>query len=423
MSATVINISLVALLVLMLFLRQYMVVVLGVTSLLLYSFYSNGEYLNTILDVWQNGTNQVFLAIPLFMLAGNLMSNGSIAARLVRVMRAITSPIPGGLALAAVFSCAIFAAICGSSVVTMLAVGGILYPAMLKEGYDKKFSIGLLMAGGTLGIIIPPSIPMILFGIMTNTSITDLFKAGIVPGLMLAAMIGVYAVFKNRHMKGTPWDIREIGTAFKEGTLALLVPFIILGGIYSGYFTANEAAVVAVIYALLVDMLVYRKLSFTEIKKITTDTIQMSGALFPMLIMAVSLNVFLSSKHVPEMGVELITGWFDTELSFLIAANFLLLIVGSLMDIGSAILIFAPILTPVAVKLGMDPVHFGLVMMINMELHYLTPPMGMNLLVAGNVYKEDYGLLCKAAIPYLVIMFIGLIVVTAFPQLSLMFIK
>jgi len=418
-----INLGLAAGVLLLLFLRQYMVVVLGVASVTLYTFYSNGEYLNTILDAWQNANNQIFLSIPLFMLAGNLMSHGSIAARLVRVMRALTSPIPGGLALAAVASCAVFAAISGSSTVTMLAVGGVLYPAMLKAGYDKKFAIGLLMASGTLGIIIPPSIPMILYGIMTNTSITDLFKAGILPGLFLASLLAAYAVIKNWHMQGTPWDGREIVASFRDGVFALLVPVIILGGIYSGWFTATESAVVAVMYALLIDALIYRNLNFQQIMRITSDTVQMSGALFPMLIMAVSLNVFLSAKHVPEMMVDMITGTFTNQASFLIASNFVLMIVGCLMDIGSAILIFAPILTPVAVKLGMDPVHFGLIMMVNLELHYLTPPMGMNLLVAANVYKEDYGLLCRAAIPFIGLMFIGLVVVTAFPQLSLALVK
>ncbi len=423
MTPLMINLGLAAGVLLLLFLRQYMVVVLGVASVTLYTFYSNGEYLNTILDAWQNANNQIFLSIPLFMLAGNLMSHGSIAARLVRVMRALTSPIPGGLALAAVASCAVFAAISGSSTVTMLAVGGVLYPAMLKAGYDKKFAIGLLMASGTLGIIIPPSIPMILYGIMTNTSITDLFKAGILPGLFLASLLAAYAVIKNWHMQGTPWDGREIVASFRDGVFALLVPVIILGGIYSGWFTATESAVVAVMYALLIDALIYRNLNFQQIMRITSDTVQMSGALFPMLIMAVSLNVFLSAKHVPEMMVDMITGTFTNQASFLIASNFVLMIVGCLMDIGSAILIFAPILTPVAVKLGMDPVHFGLIMMVNLELHYLTPPMGMNLLVAANVYKEDYGLLCRAAIPFIGLMFIGLVVVTAFPQLSLALVK
>ncbi len=423
MSALEINLLLAASVLVMLGLRQYMVVVLGVVSVGLYYFYSNGEYLNTILDAWQNANNQIFLSIPLFMLAGNLMSHGSIATRLVRVMRALTSPIPGGLALAAVASCAVFAAICGSSTVTMLAVGGVLYPAMLKAGYDKKFSIGLLMAGGTLGIIIPPSIPMILYGIMTNTSITDLFKAGILPGIFLALLLAAYSVFMNRHMKGVPWDAREILVSFKDGIWALLVPVIILGGIYTGWFTATESAVVAVVYALLIDSLMYKNLNFKQIVRITSDTVQMSGALFPMLIMAVSLNVFLSAKHVPEMLVGMITGHFTSQASFLIASNFVLMLVGCLMDIGSAILIFAPILTPVAVKLGMDPVHFGLIMMVNLELHYLTPPMGMNLLVAANVYKEDYGLLCRAAIPFIGLMFVGLVVVVLFPQLSLALVK
>ena len=290
---------------LLLWLRQNMIVVLGLASAWLYYFYSNGAIGNTALDAWQNARNETFLAIPLYVLAGNVMANGSIAARLIRVMAALTAPIPGGLALAAVLSCSLFAAISGSSTVTMLAVGGVLYPALLKAGYDRLFSLGLLCAAGTLGIIIPPSIPMILYGIMTQVSITDLFKAGVLPGLFLALMLAVYAVFKNRGLRqARHWDVREIGASMRAGVFALMVPAIILGGIYSGYFTATESAVVALFYAVIVDVFVHRQLTLGGLAKITQETVKMSGSLFPMLIMAVSINVFLGEKHVPEMAAQ-----------------------------------------------------------------------------------------------------------------------
>jgi C4-dicarboxylate transporter, DctM subunit len=409
---------------LLLWLRQNMIVVLGLASAWLYWFYSNGAIGNTALDAWQNARNENFLAIPLYVLAGNVMANGSIAARLIRVMAALTAPIPGGLALAAVLSCAMFAAISGSSTVTMLAVGGVLYPAMLKAGYARLFSLGLLCAAGTLGIIIPPSIPMILYGIMTSVSITDLFKAGVLPGLMLASILGVYAVWKNRHLRqSTHWDSKEIGGALWAGVFALLVPIIILGGIYSGYFTATESAVVALFYAVLIDVFVHKQLTFRKLFEITHETVKMSGALFPMLIMAVSINVFLSEKHVPEMAAGWMAQFISSPVSFLIAVNILLLITGCLIDIGSAILILAPLLAPMAVKMGLDPVHFGMIMLVNLEIGYLTPPMGLNLIVASVAFKESFADCCKAVLPFIGLLLFGLLIVVLWPGLSLVLVK
>jgi C4-dicarboxylate transporter, DctM subunit len=416
--------GLVVLVPLLLWLRQNMIVVLGLASAWLYYFYSGGAVGNTALDAWQNAKNETFLAIPLYVLAGNVMANGSIAARLIRVMSALTAPIPGGLALCAVLSCALFAAISGSSTVTMLAVGGVLYPAMLKAGYEKLFSLGLLCAAGTLGIIIPPSIPMILYGIMTGVSITDLFKAGVLPGLFLAAVIATYAVVKNRKLRQSErWDGKEIGASFAAGVWSLLVPVIILGGIYSGYFTATESAVVALFYAVLIDVFVHRQLTFGKLFDITQETVKMSGALFPMLIMAVSINVFLAEKQVPQMAAEWMGGVISNQAGFLVAVNILLLVTGCLIDIGSAILILAPLLAPMAVKMGMDPVHFGMVMLVNLEIGYLTPPMGLNLIVASVAFKESFALCCRAVLPFIGLLLLGLLVVVLWPGLSLMLVK
>jgi C4-dicarboxylate transporter DctM subunit len=416
--------GLVVLVPLLLWLRQNMIVVLGAASAWLYYFYSNGAVGNTALDAWQNARNENFLAIPLYVLAGNVMANGSIAQRLIRVMSALTAPIPGGLALAAVLSCSLFAAISGSSTVTMLAVGGVLYPAMLKAGYEKRFSLGLLCAAGTLGIIIPPSIPMILYGIMTSVSITDLFKAGVLPGLMLAFILAVYAVAKNRRLRQADrWDVREIGAAFVSGVFALLVPVIILGGIYTGFFTATESAVVALFYAVLIDVFVHRQLTFGKLFEITQETVKMSGALFPMLIMAVSINVFLSEKQVPQMAAEWMAGVFTSPVGFMVAVNALLLVTGCLIDIGSAILILAPLLAPMAAKMGLDPVHFAIIMLVNLEIGYLTPPMGLNLIVASVAFKESFAECCKAVLPFIGLLLLGLLVVILWPGLSLALVR
>ncbi len=409
---------------LLLWLRQNMIVVLGLSSAWLYYFYSQGAVGNTALDAWQNARNETFLAIPLYVLAGNVMANGSIAARLIRVMAALTAPIPGGLALAAVLSCAMFAAISGSSTVTMLAVGGVLYPAMLKAGYDKRFALGLLCAAGTLGIIIPPSIPMILYGIMTQVSITDLFKAGVLPGLFLALLLGIYAVAKNWHLRQAEgFDVAEIAAAFKSGVFALMVPVIILGGIYSGYFTATESAVVALFYAVLVDAFIHKQLGLHKLFEITQETVKMSGALFPMLIMAVSINVFLAEKHVPEMAAQWLGSVITDRWSFLLMVNALLLVVGCLIDIGSAILILAPLLAPMAKTMGLDPIHFGMIMLVNLEIGYLTPPMGLNLIVAAVAFKASFAECCKSVLPFIALLLLGLAVVVLWPGLSLALVK
>jgi C4-dicarboxylate transporter, DctM subunit len=424
MSASLPLLGLLVLVPLLLWLRQNMIVVLGVASAWLYYFYSQGAVANTALDAWQNARNETFLAIPLYVLAGNVMANGSIAARLIRVMSAFTAPIPGGLALAAVLSCALFAAICGSSTVTMLAVGGVLYPAMLKAGYERLFSLGLLCAAGTLGIIIPPSIPMILYGIMTQVSITDLFKAGVLPGLLLALMLGVYAVVKNRKLRQSErYDLREIVQSLRDGVFALMVPVIILGGIYSGYFTATESAVVALFYAVLIDIFVHRQLTLQKLFSITQETVKMSGALFPMLIMAVSINIFLAEKHVPEMAAQWMASVITDKMSFLILVNLLLLGVGCLIDIGSAILILAPVLLPMAKAMGIDPVHFGMIMLVNLEIGYLTPPMGLNLIVASVAFKESFADCCRAVLPFIALLLAGLLVVVMWPGLSLALVR
>ena len=424
MTAALPLLGLLLLVPLLLWLRQNMIVVLGLSSAWLYYFYSSGAIGNTALDAWQNANTEIFLAIPLYVLAGNVMANGSIAKRLIRIMAALTAPIPGGLALAAVLSCTMFSAISGSSTVTMLAVGGVLYPALLKAGYDRLFSLGLLCAAGTLGIIIPPSIPMILYGIMTQVSITDLFKAGVLPGLFLASLLCIYAVFKNRHLRqSTRWDLQEIVAALRSGVLALLVPFIILGGIYSGYFTATESAVVALLYAMAVDALVHRQLTLASLFKITEDTVKMMGALFPMLIMAISINVFLTEKDVPDMAAQWMGSVIDNKVTFLIAVNLLLLGVGAVVDIGSAILILSPVLLPMAKAMAIDPVHFGMIMLVNLEIGYLTPPMGLNLIVAAVAFKESFADCCRAVLPFIGILLFGLLVVVVWPGLSLAMVR
>ena len=400
-------------------LRQNLVVVLGVAAFYVYRVFGEEPLRFVILDAWQALNKDILLSIPLFLLAGQVMTRGTMADRLVRLVKAATAPVPGGLAVATVLSCALFAAISGSSTVTLLAVGGIMYPALLRAGYSKAFSLGALCAAGTLGIVVPPSIPLILYGVMTHTSITDLFIAGILPALVLTALMSGYALWFNRTIPAGSLDLQELWEALKQGIWSLFMPILILGGIYSGHFTATESAAVAVVYAFFVELFIHRELKLAHSHEVITETTRLLGSLFPVLMFAVSLNTFLTYEQAPMAAA----GWFAehvaSQQAFLLGVNLFLLLIGAIMDIGSAILVLAPTLKPIAQGLGMDPVHFGIVMIVNLEIGYLTPPFGLNLIIAMGAFKVTFLEACKSVIPFLLLMLIGLFLVSFLPALSL----
>jgi C4-dicarboxylate transporter DctM subunit len=409
----------IALIVVALILRQRIVVILGFVAGWCYIVWGDGELSYVVMDIWAAADQEVLLSIPLFILAGNIMSQGSIAERLITMMRVATAPVPGGLAIATILSCAFFAAISGSSTVTLIAVGSIMYPALIKAGYSKKFALGSLCAAGTLGIIVPPSIPLILYGVMTQTSIADLFKAGIGPAIMLTAIFGTYALIYNLKVERGEFQLSEMLTVTKKGIFALFMPVLILGGIYSGLFTATESAAVAVFYAVIIEVFVHKEMNFNDLQKVIVETSTMLGSLIPLLMMALSINTFLAYEHVPHALVEIIQANVDSQTSFLLLTLVGLLIVGCFVDIGSAILILAPLLAPLAIAQDVDLTHFGVMMIVNLELGYLTPPLGLNLIVAMGVFKEDFWVIAKSVLPFLLLMFVGLLVVTFWPSLSL----
>ena len=294
---------------------------------------------------------------------------------------------------------------------------------MAYTGYPKSFAIGALCAAGTLGIIVPPSIPLILYGVMTQTSVADLFIAGIGPALVLIVLLITYALWRNRAIRAHTWSFDETRVALREGLWALFMPIIILGGIYSGYFTATESAAVAVVYALLIEVFVYREMGFDDLYDVVGQTTRLLGSLFPVLMLALSLNVFLAYQQVPELLVGGLSGVVDSRTGFMIGMNLFLLAVGCIMDIGSAILILAPILQPVAAAQGIDPVHLGIITVVNLEIGYLTPPLGLNLIVAMTVFRETFWTVCRAVVPFAVLMLVGLQIVTFWPALSLILVR
>lgn len=414
---------LLGLVILLLVLRQPLLVTLLAVAAFVQIVWGRGQLDYIIEDMWVGLDKEVILSIPLFILCGNVMTKGSTAKRLVRILASITRPLPGGMAVACILSCAIFAAISGSSIVTMLAVGTVMYPAMRAANYDLKFTLGAIMAGGTLGIIIPPSIPMIIYGLVTETSVTDLFSAGFGPGILITVVLSAYSIWFNRHMRPDPFDGAEFRTAVKEGVWAAMMPVILLGGIYTGYFTATEAAAVALFYAMLVEIFIHRELKLKDFYGVVLETSKLGGSLFPVLAVALSLNIVLTEHRVPAAMVQFMQGYIDSPLMFMLLVNMLLLVVGCLMTTGEAILVLAPLLAPVAEAYGYNKVIFGLIMILNLEIGYLTPPVGLNLLVAMTAFKQPFGTLVKAAVPFIILMLICLALIIWQPWIGMYFVN
>jgi C4-dicarboxylate transporter DctM subunit len=370
-------------------------------------------------------SKEVLLAIPFFVVSGAIMSAGDIANRLVGVAKSVVGFLPGGLAIATVGGCIFFAAISGSSPVTVIAIGSMMYPALIKAGYQDRFSIGLVTTAGSLGILIPPSIPMLVFAIVASGTmpldVGELFMAGILPGLMIGGLLAIYSMFvagkSEQHRQ--PFSLPDVGRSIVDGFWALSLPGLILGGIYTGLFTPTEAAAVSVVYALVVELFIHRKLTWHHLPKILADSATMMGTLLIIMAMAFSLNYFFVEEQVPDKAVEWIQSMDLTPVQFLLAVNVLLLIVGCLMDSISAILIIAPLLTPIAVQLGIDPVHLGIIFIVNLEIGYLTPPIGINLFVASAAFEKPLGQVIKSVVPFIGVMFVGLMVVTYVPSVSM----
>ena len=395
---------LLALVLLLMVLRQPLLVILLAAAAVVHIVWGKGQLDYIIEDMWISLDKELILSIPMFILCGGVMTKGTTAKRLIGIAAALTEHLPGGLAVACVLSCGVFAAISGSSIVTMLAIGTVMYPAMKAANYDNRFSLGTIMAGGTLGIIIPPSIPLILYGLVTETSITDLFVGGIGPGLLLLVVFALYAMWFNRKMPRKTFDMSRLIQALREGIWALLMPVILLGGIYSGYFSAIEAAAVSLVYALVVETFIHKEFKARDFYDVVLDASKLGGTLFPLLAVALSLNLVLTEHRVPGMMVDLVRGYIDSPLAFMLLVNGLLLIVGCLMTSGEAILILGPLLAPLAVAYGYDKVIFGIIMIVNLEIGFLTPPVGLNLLVAMSAFKQKFGELIIAAVPFIVLM-------------------
>ncbi|PLY44026.1 C4-dicarboxylate ABC transporter permease [Janthinobacterium sp. ROICE36] len=362
------------------------------------------------------------MAIPFFILAGNFLTHGGVARRMINFASSMVGHWHGGLALAGVMACALFAAVSGSSPATVVAIGSITLPAMVKQGYPRGFGAGVITTSGALGILIPPSIVMVMYSVSTNTSVGKLFMAGVIPGMMLAMLLGLTTWFlarKNNYprMKKASWGERFV--TFKKSAWGLLLIVIVMGGIYSGAFTPTEAAAMAAVYAFIIAVFVYKDLKIKQVGKVLLDSAAMSAMLLYIITNAVLFSFLMTSENIPQAMAEWITGKGLGVISFLLVVNVLLLVAGNVMEPSSIVLIMAPILFPVAMKLGIDPVHFGILIVVNMEVGMCHPPVGLNLYVASGITKMGISELTVAVMPWLLTMLAFLGLITYVPQISL----
>ncbi|EGL81746.1 TRAP dicarboxylate transporter, DctM subunit [Caldalkalibacillus thermarum TA2.A1] len=364
------------------------------------------------------------LAIPLFILAGKLMEHGGISKRLIRLADVIVGRIRGGLGLVSVLACTFFAAISGSAAATTAAVGSLLIPAMVKKGYDRNFATAIQAAGGTVGIMIPPSVPLILFGVAAGASISDLFIAGILPGIVVVAslMLLVYVIsVMHGYGGGERYSFKDFVLAFKDASLGLMMPVIILGGIYGGIFTPTEAAVVAVVYGLIVGVVVYREIKWKDLIDIFNSTVIISSVIMFIIAGAAIFGYYLTREKIPAQITEFMLSLTDNWIVALLIINLLLLIIGVFLETAAAIIILTPILAPIATALGIDIVHFGIIMIVNLAIGFITPPVGINLFVAANIAGTKLESLLKAIIPFILTMVISLLIISYIPAISLFF--
>ena len=362
------------------------------------------------------------MAIPFFILAGNFLTHGGVAKRMIRFASDMVGHFYGGLGLAGVVACALFAAVSGSSPATVVAIGSILLPAMVKAGFPNRFGAGIITTSGALGILIPPSIVMVMYSVSTNTSVGALFMAGVVPGLMLATMLGLttwYLARKNDYPRLPKASFVQRMKSFKESIWGLLLIVVVMGGIYTGIFTPTEAAAISAVYAFTIAVFVYKDMGLKDVPRVLLSSANMSAMLLYIITNAVLFSFLMTHENIPQAMAEWLLGNGLGVITFLRFVNIILLVAGNFMEPSSIVLIFSPILFPVAMKLGIDPVHFGIMMVVNMEVGMCHPPVGLNLYVASGITKMGITELTVAVWPWLLTMLVFLIVVTYWPGLSL----
>jgi len=397
-------------------------IALGLTVLTFIFGFTNVPLQSVALKLFTGLESFEIMAIPFFILAGNFLTHGGVAKRMINFASSLVGHWYGGLGLAAVLACALFAALSGSSPACVVAIGSILMPAMVKAGFPPRFGAGVITTSGALGILIPPSIAMVMYSVSTNTSLGAMFIAGVVPGIAMASMLGAttwYRARKNNYPRQPRASWAERWAAFRKSVWGLLLIVVVMGGIYSGLFTPTEAAAMAAVYAFFIAVFVYKDLTLRDVPRVLLQSANMSAMLLYIITNAILFSFVLTNEQIPQHLADWLVGMGLGWIGFLLVVNILLLLAGNVMEPSSIILIMAPILFPVAVKLGIDPVHFGILIIVNMEVGMCHPPVGLNLYVASGITKMGITELTVAVWPWLLTMLTFLVIVTYWPALSL----
>ena len=399
-----------------------------IASVALLGFHAAGyDLIAVAVEYYRLGDMPGLIAIPLFTLAGYVLGESGAPKRLVRVSEALLGWLPGGLAIVALVTCAFFTAFTGASGMTIVAVGALLYPTLRAAGYPQRYSLGLVTSSGSLGLLFPPSLPLIVFGFVAGQLATEipvtmeaLFLAGLLPGLLMIAILAAHAMWVGRHLpRRARIDGGELWAALKDARWEIPLPFIVLGGIYSGLFAASEAAAVTALYVLVSTVLIRREIPLAKLPDTMAEAMRLVGAILVILGAAMAMSNWLVDQEVPARLFGFMKSHVDHAWSFLLLLNGLLLLVGMTMDIFSAIVVLTPLLLPVAVGYGIHPVHFGIVMLANLQIGYFMPPMGMDLVIAAYRFKSDVLTLARACLPFFLLVGLALLIITWWPGLSL----
>jgi tripartite ATP-independent transporter DctM subunit len=395
----------------------------------LYGFSSIDVDLSVIaIEIYRIADTPVLLAIPLFTLAGYILGESRASERLVRLTDALLGWFPGGLAVVSLFACAFFTALTGASGATIIALGAILYPAMKQAGYAEKFNLGLITSSGSLGLLFPPSIALILYGVIAqqmdigeNVAIDDLFLAGLLPGLFMLLLLTLWSMYRSTGMNivRSEFQWSKLSAALRESIWELPMPFVLIGGIYSGYFAISEAAAVAVLYVLVVEVMILREVPLKKLPDIMRDSMVLVGGVLIILAVSLASTNYLIDTEVPVKLFEFVKSKIDSQLTFLILLNVFLLMLGMILDVFSALVIMIPLILPMAVGYGIHPIHLGIIFLANMQIGYFTPPVGMNLFIASYRFRKPVTELYASTIPFMFILMAAVLVITYWPELTM----
>jgi C4-dicarboxylate transporter, DctM subunit len=393
------------------------------SALAMVAFYYSGIELSAVaVEIYRLASAPTILTIPLFTFAGYVLAESKAPVRLLRLSNAFLGWMPGGVAIVCLFICAFFTAFTGASGVTIIALGGLLYPILIQEGYSERFSLGLITTCGSLGLLFPPSLPIILYGIIAKVDIDSLFLAGLLPGFLLILILAIYSITQAKGMgqKRHVFSVGEIKSALWEARWEVPLPIFVLGGIYGGFVTATEASALSAFYVVVANCFFTKDLSFTkDLPKVITESLTLVGAILLILCCAMGLTNYLVDEEIPMKILSAMSTFITNKYVFLLILNIFLLIVGCLMDIFSAIIVVVPLILPIAEQFGVNPMHLAIVFLTNLEIGYITPPVGINLFISSFRFNRPVIELYKVSLPYLVLMLMALLIITYIPWLAL----